>query len=568
MDGIRSILALGILGATAALARAQQPAALSPFDLLITEVMADPSPGVGLPEVEYVEVYNASGRAVELGTVELRRGVSAVSLPDTVLAPDAYLALAEAGILGDPRFFAWDDLPVLTNSGVRLALLSEEGRTLDAVEYDPRWHAPGLRDGGYALERVDLSLPCVTGQANWATSTALAGGTPGTGNAVASRLEVDSLRVVALSVGGDTAARVITNRALEPEAAAGFTVRGARVGEVRPVAGELGVYELVLAEPLTPGEVADLALATTARSCASAEAVSRERVAFGLPLRPAPGDWAINELLYDPPTGEGRYVELVNRGAGLLSSSDVRLARLDAAGAVDDLFASERAALVPPGGYLVLADDRASLLARFPGARASDVLGADVPTLGNEACLLLFDPAGDRELERVCYTAAWHNRAYANTDGIALERIDAGAPANRASNWSSAAVSAGGGTPTRANSQSAGGGTPVLPEGTYALDSERVSPDGDGYEDLLTVRFRFAEAGTLVNFGVYDLNGRPVYTSAEDVSAGRAGTWTWDGVGDDGDVAPVGTYVLRASSFGDGRQERVEHIAFSVLGRI
>jgi hypothetical protein len=35
-------------------------------DLIITEVLADPSPQLGLPPVEYVEIYNRSSQPVNL----------------------------------------------------------------------------------------------------------------------------------------------------------------------------------------------------------------------------------------------------------------------------------------------------------------------------------------------------------------------------------------------------------------------------------------------------------------------------------------------------------------------
>ena len=563
-------LASGALALCAAAALGAQ----APFDLLITEVMPDPTPAAGLPEVEYVELHNPSDAPLPLGAFALARGDDEpFALPDTLLGPGGYLALT-ADATGDPRFAAAPGLPALTNAGARLRLFAADGAVVDEVDYRPSWHRAGLRDGGYALERVDLARPCHLGAANWTSSTSLAGGTPGAANAAAGELPADSLRVTAVRPLGAGGLLLETNRVLDAASEASLALVDAAGAERRPLSvgrtpGALASIDVRLADPLATGGYGRVALSPRASSCAADERVSRESVAYGVPAAPTPGDWAVNEMMYDPLAGDGRYVELVNVGTSLLSTGGVRLARLADDGAVAAVAAVEGELLVAPGGFVVLAADPPALLARFPGARPAAVAAADLPALGDAECLLLFDAAAELALEEVCYDARWHNRAYANTDGVSLERIAVELPGADASNWTSAAVAAGGGTPTRANSQASPPVDPAgLPEGAFALAAERLSPDGDGYEDVLAVRFRFAEAGTLVTFTVLDLRGRAVYTSEEDVSAGRAGAWTWDGVDDDGAVVPVGTYVLRASAFGAGRRERVEYLGFSVVGRL
>lgn len=550
-----------------------QSQAVGRFELIISEIMADPTPVRGLPDAEYVEIHNPTPRPIHLAGVELRRGASAVRLPDTLLAAGAFLALT-AEALDDDRLAVLPDLPTLTNSGAQLALLHTDGRVIDAVDYRSTWHAAGLRDGGTSLERLDLDRPCTLGAAAWASSTALAGGTPGSANSAVIADPIDGLRILSIDVLGDTALQITTNRVLHAPAADHFSLFGeafggsvARPSSVVEVAGELGAVELGLPVPSSVGEAGFLTLAPSAASCVDGEPVAADSVAFGVPARPLIGDWAISEIMYDPRGGEGRYVELANVSTELLSTGDVGLALVDARGGVVEPFETSAVALIEPGGFAVFADDAETLLARYSAATATKLVASDVPTLGEEGCLLLFDPTGERRLEEVCYSGDWHNRAYANTDGVALERLDAEAPGSDAANWTSAAASADGGTPTRGNSQSAGVAR-VLPEGGFALASERVSPDGDGYEDRLTVDFRLAEPGTLLSFSIVDLRGRTLYAPREDLSPGREGSWSWDGVDDDGAIVPAGTYVVRVSAFGDGRPERVEHLAFSVVGRM
>ena len=285
---------------------------------------------------------------------------------------------------------------------------------------------------------------------------------------------------------------------------------------------------------------------------------------MGVPAAAAPGDWVLSEIMYDPLAGQGRWVELYNRSDKLLTLEGLLLAEADARGEVVETFVLSRGGLVPPGGYLVAAADPSSLLTQYPGADARAVVGAEVPTLGEEGCLLLADAVAEERHFLVCYEASWHNRAFAKTDGVSLERIDLGAPADDGDNWTSAASTAGFGTPTQPNSQARREGP--RSEAALALQRERFSPDGDGFEDLLAVDYAFDAPGTLVTFEVVDLQGQSLYRPAEQDAVARRGVWTWDGVTDERGVVGVGTYVLRVEYWTEDNVAERVYLPFSVVG--
>ena len=541
------------------------PRQLARYDLLISEIMADPSPVVGLPDVEYVEVYNPGSAAVDLSVVRLDNGRTSVALPARSLAAGAYLAFASEAV-ADPRYAVVPQLPTLTNSGATLRLIAADGTLVDEVTYDDAYYRPGTADGGYALERADLARPCLLGADNLRSSEALAGGTPSAPNSMASGPAPVPLRISTVTRLGDTALAVTTNRTLDDPRVA-FTLDGGRsLGSVRAGA-TFGTYVLTLDRPLAASELLQLGLSPQARSCVPGESLAGDAFAIGIPEPSLVGDWALNEIMYDPLSGQGRWVELANVSDKLLSLAGLTLARASRDRQVEARFGPAREALVPAGELLVLAAAPETLLAQFPEARPGLVVEASVPTLSDEACLMLFDAATEEIHFHICYTEAWHNAAYAKTDGVSLERIDLNADGQDPSNWTSAASTVGFGTPTRANSQAlppdAGAGAATQ----FALVAERISPDGDGFEDLLTVRFDLEASETLARFSVVDLRGYTVYQPAEDVSVGRRGTWTWDGVDRDGEVAAVGTYVLRVEYWSPSSPARREYLPFSLVAR-
>ncbi|MCB0789861.1 MAG: hypothetical protein KDB75_11185, partial [Flavobacteriales bacterium] len=66
----------------------------------------------------------------------------------------------------------------------------------------------------------------------------------------------------------------------------------------------------------------------------------------------------------------------------------------------------------------------------------------------------------------------------------------------------------------------------------------------DGYQDLLTIRYRFNEPGFVGTLGIYDLAGREVRRLMENTLLGADGAVSWDGVMEGGEKARVGPYVV------------------------
>src|SRR5690606_26989828 len=64
--------------------------------ILITEIFADPSPEVGLPLAEFIEIYNSGIDTIDLNAWQLSDGTSKGIIRNTRIAPDEYLILCPA----------------------------------------------------------------------------------------------------------------------------------------------------------------------------------------------------------------------------------------------------------------------------------------------------------------------------------------------------------------------------------------------------------------------------------------------------------------------------------------
>jgi hypothetical protein len=110
-------------------------------DVVINEVLADPTPVVGLADAEFIELFNAGEDAFDLAEWTLVNSSTVQIIPSHILAPGEYVVLcseANAGFfeeaLGLSAFSA------LTNDGDSLTLLNNTGDVLDILVYSIDWY--------------------------------------------------------------------------------------------------------------------------------------------------------------------------------------------------------------------------------------------------------------------------------------------------------------------------------------------------------------------------------------------------------------------------------------------
>ncbi|MBU3661847.1 MAG: hypothetical protein FGM41_01420 [Bacteroidetes bacterium] len=156
-------------------------------DILITEILADPSPTVGLPDAEYIEIYNNSTYPVYLDQLQIQKGSKYYPFPlnEQQLLPKQFLVLHQ---IKDSSLFQTIhsrigmSLPSLSNDGDTILLINKTGMLLHTINYNLSSYQDNFKkEGGYALEMIHPSQIC-KGNANWTASKSAFGGTPGEAN--------------------------------------------------------------------------------------------------------------------------------------------------------------------------------------------------------------------------------------------------------------------------------------------------------------------------------------------------------------------------------------------------
>ena len=532
-----------------------QPAAR--HEILITELMPDPLPSAGLPVCEYLELKNVSGRPIDLNRWKITDGNSTAIITGPQLLPaDSQLTICSRSFVTELSAFGRtvgvSSFPSLDNNGDRIVLLSPEGAVIHAVAYEKAWFGNVLKsEGGWSLEMMDVRLPC-QGAANWVASAGSYGGTPGQPNSVAGS-GIDTSGPLLLRSFATDARTVFLyfNEPLDsPEAANPLRYTFDRdIGHpilATPLAPLFDRVELRLLTPLQQAIVYTLA-AQQVRDCHRNIRQEPQPVKVGLTGDPAVAQIRVNELLFNPRTDGVDYIELLNRGPGIIDADKLYIGNRATVGSSDLVRCSKGPFAVFPGEHLVLSSDTAAVSRYFIVKNPALLLELDaLPSLPDDAgAVFLWDDKG-KELDVLRYTASQHFPLLREREGVALERIDPAAPTDDPANWHSASSDAGYGTPTRRNSQSR---IVDSVQGEIKISPETFSPDMDGSDDFLTIDYRFPTAGYSCSIIISDAAGRPVRYLVRNSLCGTDGYFRWNGLDENNHRLPAGQYIVVTDYF-------------------
>ena len=516
-----------------------------PGDVIINEVFADPSPVIGLPELEFVEIYNRSNKYFDLAGWKIGDISADGTIATSILAPNEYRVLCSVSSV--PSFTnsaGVSSFPSLNNAGDDLVLKDPNGIVLDKISYTEDWYQDLIKQaGGYTLERINPTLVCSSSH-NWIASNAALGGTPGTQNSVYDASMDTQAPSVSLALA--LAPNVLTLQFSEPMdavilQAASLTVQPALTETNRILNGTQPTEMSVLFTPnIAPSTTYTYELSNV-EDCAGN--VTTIKGFFILADDPVKGDIVINEILFDPITGANDYVELYNT-----SDKVFDLFHLNFASISNDTVANVKQIpehfILFPGEYAVVTKDTNSVKTIYPTHGVGRFMKSELPTYANDAGTVILK-TDFLILDSVSYTDDWHFKLLDAKDGKALERINALDGSNDANNWHTAAEAIGFGTPGLENSQF----VPYSESGDLSLPNKVFSPDNDGFEDVLQLRYSMAENGMLANISIYDDHGRLVRKLSENEFLATEGVIVWDGVKDDETKASIGQYIVLFEAF-------------------
>lgn len=517
-------------------------------EVIITEIFADPAPVVGLPESEYIEIYNRGSVEYKLTNCQITDGTSAGSLEDRKIAPGRYLILTRKA--DESKFSAYADVmgidkfPSLNNAGDNLMLKSPDDVIIDAVSYGDSWYRSSeKKEGGWSLEIIDPENLCEE-QDNWTASEDDLGGTPGTQNSVfANKPDLAGPGLLKIFPLSPFRLKVSFNEKLDailPSPENFVLTPAVPIDAVSFSDSMQQELLLTLQNELAPSVLYTLKCEKIYDCSGNIIQPEISSLSFALPEKALPGDIVLNEVLFNPlPLGVD-FVEVYNTSSRFINLKNWSLANVEGDSLENKKIITTEDVLIQPEQYLVFTSDGATLKGQYVVAEEQNFLQASLPSLpDDEGSIAIVDDESNK-VDQFVYSNDMHSPFIKDDDGVSLERVSFSSPTEDTQNWKSGTSSTGYATPgyLNANSRPA-----EISTETIEISPEVFEPVS-GQPDFAQIQYKFEQGGYVANVKIFDAQGRMIKHLANNDVLGTEGFYRWDGDKEDGTRARIGYYFV------------------------
>jgi len=530
------------------------------YDILINELLPDPTPVIGLPDGEFIELWNSSEKTLQLSQYRIQKTNVLYALPQRVFAPNEYIILVPGNEVAKwnsfPNVVGLASFPSLNNDGTSLSLIDSVGKEIHSMSYDlSSYKDNAKKDGGWSLEHTGKSGVC-DGKNAYAASTDASGGTPGRENSNKSISPIN-LEVTGIEILDDYNVQLCFSKTLDfstfvtTSSFHGLNVPEFNLFSPSPVAS---CCILEFEESLSDGIWYEIKLFNNFQNCLGTVLKLDTIIGFGKGFqKPAPGDVFVNEVLYNPATGGYDFVEFYNntdkifdlKGMTILNTQGNKSASIT------------QTAFIQPKGYLAFCPSKAWLSANYKVKYPDNILEMAIPSFNSDmGNISLLD--NQVVIDSFRYSEKMQNVFLSSTKGISLERVSWEQPANNNSNWQSASTDVGGGTPGYENSQKR---VFAKTDKILVKTEEHFSPNQDGFLDQFIVTYHLDKPGYILRWRVFDAAGRLIKNNNSGILTGTDGFISWDGSTDNISKALPGIYVIEFQFTHDDGSTKRERIS-------
>ncbi|MCK5847362.1 MAG: lamin tail domain-containing protein, partial [Bacteroidales bacterium] len=531
-------------------------------DVVINEIMCDPSPVVALHDAEWVELYNNSPKQLDLSNWTLQIGSSAKTINYGRIDAHSYIIIGHQDdeyLLAQYGSFIGLSSFSLANSSGKILLKNDLGEIMHYVNYSQNWYKDAAKsDGGWTLEMIDSHNSC--GEIdNWAASENLDGGTPAYQNSIKAKNQDKKAPLVErIIVSSNNSLEIYFSESTDSVSVMDITKYKVSEGIGSPFIVQASYpdyksYTLQFNGNFINEVLYNLEIENGISDCAGNSISEKSILRFGIPQKIDSSDIIINEVLFHPKNNGVDYVEIYNNSDKIIDLKELQLSSWNTEDEnwynINDI--SKNGFQIFPYEYYVLTTNKDVVMQQYFVAEPNNIIEMEsLPSMSNTEGNIFITNKSLQMIDGMEYSDEMHYALLDNPEGISLERLSVSTSALDRSNWHSAATPGRnaegfGGTPTYENSQSAAS----ISQGEWSRTPEIFSPDNDGLDDYLQINYNMKEPGYTANVSIYDSKGRLIRKLSSGQILGAQGQIIWDGLNDNRQKSKIGIYVILIDYF-------------------
>jgi Lamin Tail Domain len=503
-------------------------------DIVINEIMSDPSPSRGQAEVEYIELYNNKPFPISLAQWEWVNSSTHKIINAGQIDSMGYLILCDANAVFNFNMPAIgiESFGLLTNGGDSLSLLSAQGQLIDFVVYNTQDFEESGIEGGYALEQIRPQLPC-SDHFNWKQSCATSGGTPGSINC---QFESDPNRppLSIVDYGIDTLGHLFiwTAYPLEQDTVVLYD---------NEFSYSLPIHHLSdsawISCDLLMGQNSNSVTISQLISCLD-DTLQNAQLRIALPTSAQPHQLQISEILSHPDIHCPSFIEIYNITERFISVDGLRL-ESSSANAKEIQFHHH---FLLPHQALCLSENPYAVQQQYPllNPYHPQHHACNIPYLTQSEGFVSLRK-NSTLIDTAHYNENWHHPLIQNPQGVSLEKIKIPCPSNGEC-WTSSPEHFGFATPG-IYWQEEISFTEKLRKKWY-VPADYFSPNMDDSNDQLYVHWEGDIEPHTITIDIHQLDGSWVRSLCQQEINLSPAIWQWEGLDHQGRLCADGIYFL------------------------
>ena len=551
-------------------------------DIVINEIMSDPSPSIGLPEWEFVELYNTSDSTINIKNWKLILGKKEFLFNENIeIQSDEYLILCHNDALDNLSLFGkchgFSSFQI-TNSGTNISLIDENEILISSVNFNISWHSTTYKkDGGWSLEQIDAFNPCV-GKANWNSSIDKKGGTPGKINSIANE-NVVSPKLDHINPISHNEIEVFFNQNMDLQSLQNIDNYIVNELNLLPQKIETIKYKNDYVKLTFDYNFEENKLYTininNVSNCKGIPPENEINARFGIPSEVNRNDIIINEILFNPISPGVEYLELYNRSDKVIDLKEIMFGTIKKSfpnppdTTLKEICSESRILL--PQSYVLLSTNKDIVIEQYPDADTDTNTDTDFldvesfPSFSNEEGHIIICDKGRVVVDEMKYSDKMHYPLLYITQGVALERISFENSSLNESNWHSASFNCNYGTPGYENSMAKNVNININ-KNKINIIPEIFSPDGDAYNDICSICYNLDDNGHSLNIKIFNSDGILIRNLLNNNLVNHEGVLHWDGCDDNNRCVSPGIYIVQTEIFDtNGNVERTRNVVVIAL---